>query len=172
MTPRRAYGLLWERYGPQGWWPTTAPGAQAASYRARRYGPPPPREAFEVCAGAILTQNTAWTNVRRALESLRADGPLTAERLARLPARRLERLVRPSGYFRQKADRLRRFARWAGSAGALARSLRDEPLGELRARLLALKGVGPETADSMLLYGGARPVFVVDAYTRRIGARV
>ena len=166
MTPRLAFRRLLARFGPQGWWPA------AGTYRPRRYGAPSPRQAFEVCVGAILTQNTAWTNVEKALAALRAGRALEPARLGRLPRRRLERLIRPSGYFRQKAERLRGFARWARGSGALAGRLRREPLPALREELLGLHGVGPETADSMLLYAGGRPSFVVDAYTRRIGSRV
>ncbi|MBI3297478.1 MAG: hypothetical protein HYZ75_04905 [Elusimicrobia bacterium] len=171
MTPRAAARRLLRRYGPQGWWPTTPAGKFRPVYRARR-GAPPPRQAFEVCVGAILTQNTNWGNVERALEALHRARALDPARLAAMPRPRLERLIRSSGYFRQKAERLRSFARWAGGAAELSGRLRRGSLKALREELLSLKGVGPETADSMLLYGGARPVFVVDAYTRRIGSRM
>lgn len=172
MSPRAAAGVLLRRFGPQGWWPVAGPGSFKPRYRPRRYAPPPPRQAFEVCVGALLTQNTAWTNVERALARLHRVGAVDPVRLAGMSRRRLEGLIRSSGYFRQKAERLRLFARWARGAGELAGRLRREPVGELRPELLSLKGVGPETADSMLLYGGGRAVFVVDAYTRRIGSRV
>ena len=148
----------------------TAPRGSRPAYVPGRYAPPAPAQALEVCIGAILTQNTAWTNVERALENLHRSRTLPG--LARIPLARLQRLIRPSGYFRQKAERLRLFARWAGEAKGLSRRLRRAPLGPLREELLSLKGVGPETADSMLLYGGGRPSFVVDAYTRRIGSRM
>jgi endonuclease III related protein len=149
---RRYYDALYRAWGPQHWWPAET--------------------AFEVIVGAYLTQNTAWTNVERALANLRAAGILSVEgiRKARLP--RLERLIRPSGYFRQKARRLKTFVsfldrRYRGSLDLLL----SQPTQELRDELLALNGVGPETADSILLYAGNHPVFVVDAYTRRIAER-
>lgn len=170
MTPRRVWRRLEARFGRQGWWPVTGPGDARPAYVPGRYAPPPPAQALEVCVGAILTQNTAWTNVERALENLHRSRALPG--LARIPLPRLQRLIRPSGYFRQKAGRLRLFARWAGGPGALSRRLRTAPLPALREELLSLRGVGPETADSMLLYAGGRPAFVVDAYTRRIGSRI
>ncbi len=119
--------------------------------------------------GAILAQNTAWSNVERALAALRARGLLTPRRLGVVPPRRLARLIRPSGTFRIKARRLRAFLaylrrRYRGRLRGMDRT----PLAELRAGLLAVPGVGPETADSILLYALGRPVFVVDAYTRRV----
>lgn len=128
---------------------------------------------FEICAGAILTQNTAWTNVEKALAALAAAGLRSPQAAAACPLPRLERAIRSSGYFRQKARRLREFCRralaehpegfaaWFGAAGAAG----------LRAELLSYKGVGPETADSMVLYAAGKPSFVIDAYTRRLGER-
>ena len=140
------------RFGPQHWWPA--------------------RTRFEVVVGAILTQNTAWSNVEHALAALRSLRLLTPARLARLPLRRLAELIRPSGYFRVKALRLRAFLRYLrrryhGSLNLMSRA----PLDPLRGELLAVPGIGPETADSILLYALGRPVFVVDAYTRRVLSR-
>jgi len=126
---------------------------------------------FEVAVGAILTQNTAWSNVEKALAALARERALDPGRIASLPLQRLEALIRPSGYFSQKADRLRRFARRVRSRGGMGALLRG-PLPRVREGVLALYGVGPETADSILLYAGGRPVFVVDAYTLRIAARL
>lgn len=122
--------------------------------------------------GAILTQNTAWGNVERALAALRARRLLDPARLSGLPLPRLARLIRPSGTFRVKARRLRAFLAYllARHRGSLAR-LSRAPLDSLRAELLGVPGIGPETADSILLYAVGRPVFVVDAYTRRVLAR-
>jgi endonuclease-3 related protein len=123
--------------------------------------------------GAILTQNTAWTNVVKALEAIHEAGAMSLGRLLRVPQRRLESWIRPSGYFVQKSLKLKAFCRFAAGLGRpLDAWLRGEPLPRARAALLSVWGVGPETADSMLLYGGGRPVFVVDAYTRRIASRV
>ena len=148
----RCYEVLFRRFGPQGWWPARSP--------------------FEVVVGAILTQNAAWVNVERAIRRLRAAGALRPGALPALPPVRLAALVRPSGYFRVKARRLRAFADHLARRhdGRLARMLR-QPATALRAELLSIPGIGPETADSIVLYAAGRPVFVVDAYTRRILAR-
>ena len=123
-------------------------------------------------AGAILTQATSWHNVEQALGRLRRAGCLSAARIAALPLPRLERLVQPAGYFRQKARRLRIFARWyLARCGGRPERLFRTPWQALRQELLVLHGIGPETADSILCYAGGRPVFVVDAYTARIFRR-
>ncbi len=136
--------------GPQGWWPAESP--------------------FEVCVGAILTQNTSWANVERAIANLKASGALSPEALTGMPAERLQELIRPSGFYRQKARRLRAFCRWLLEEGGID-SLSELPTEVLRERLLSIGGIGPETADSILLYAFERPVFVVDAYTHRILSR-
>jgi len=143
------YRELFRVWGRQHWWP-------AAS-------------RFEVIVGAYLTQNTAWTNVERALKQLRKKRLLTPAGIRQIPTSELEMLVRSAGYFRQKAQRLKNFVAHLDShyAGSLDRMF-ARPTSELREELLALNGVGPETADSILLYAGNHPVFVVDAYTRRI----
>jgi len=152
---RRLLGLytaLCARYGPQDWWPA--------------------RGRFEIAVGAVLTQHTAWSGVERAIDNLRNAGRLEPRRLARLPLPRLGRLIRPAGTWRLKARRLRALATFflAGTGGRLDR-LRAEPLETLRARLLAVSGIGPETADAILLYALGRPVFVADAYARRVLSR-
>ena len=151
----RVYRLLFKRFGSQHWWP-------ALSKRYRRE---------EVCLGAILTQNTAWTNVEKAFTGLRDAGWLDLRRLASAPLQDIARAIRPAGYFNQKALRIRAFAHYAESHGGLRRLLTQE-IAPLRAELLALKGIGPETADSMILYAADLPVFVVDAYTRRVFSRL
>jgi len=143
------YRALYRAWGAQHWWPADT--------------------SLEVIVGAYLTQNTAWTNVERALANLRAAGRLSVDGIRRVRLSQLERLIRPSGYFRQKAKRLKTFIAFLDQeyGGSLER-LFSQPTGKLREQLLALNGVGPETADSILLYAGNHPVFVVDAYTRRI----
>ncbi len=122
--------------------------------------------------GAILTQNTNWTNVEKALGRLHEAGVRDLKDFLRLDRRRLERLIRSSGYFRQKARRLQGFLRHLDKKGGrVGRWLSGEP-GARRRELLDLHGIGPETADSILLYAAGRPVFVVDAYTLRIGSRL
>jgi endonuclease-3 related protein len=149
---RSYYLALFRSWGAQHWWP-------AAS-------------RFEMIVGAYLTQNTAWTNVEKALANLRDAGSLSFAGIRRVPLCELERLIRPAGYFRQKAKRLKVFVAYLDRryGGSLTKFL-ARPTGELRQELLDLNGIGPETADSILLYAGNHPVFVVDAYTRRILAR-
>ena len=146
LTMYRALSRAW---GPQHWWPAETP--------------------FEVIVGAILTQNTSWTNVERALGNLRAAHALSLGRIRALPLSDLEQLIRSSGYYRQKAARLKEFVgfvdrRFGGSLDTMLAC----PTVELRKDLLAQKGIGPETADSILLYAGQHSIFVVDAYTRRV----
>ncbi len=144
--------------GPQGWWPGDG--------------------ALEISLGAILTQNTAWTNVERAISNLKRARVLTKnmrrslEKLHATPRARLAQWVRPSGYFRQKARRLKHFVRHAMErhGGDLERWYK-RPVGALRRELLSLDGIGPETADSILLYAAGKRTLVVDAYTRRVLAR-
>lgn len=147
------YRRLRAAFGHAGWWPAESP--------------------FEVCVGAILVQNTAWANVERALDSLRRRGLLSFDALRRLPPSRLAPLVRSSGTFRVKARRLRAFLDFLGAeyGGEVERMQAEEP-GRLRRKLLAVPGIGPETADSIALYACAHPRFVVDAYTRRIASRL
>src|SRR5216684_3039963 len=146
---RAYYHTLFSMWGRQHWWPA--------------------HSRFEVILGAYLTQNTSWINVEKALASLRTAGLLSLDGIRRTPLAKLESLIRSSGYFRQKAQRLKTFVRFLDERyrGSLERMF-AQPVMKLREELLALNGVGPETADSILLYAGNQPVFVVDAYTRRI----
>jgi endonuclease-3 related protein len=146
------YDALLAAYGPQGWWPG--------------------RTRFEVIAGAILVQNTAWTNAALAIRNLRRERLHTAEAIERISLTRLAWLVRPSGYFRQKARKLKAFAQFLRRTyqGSLTRMF-CAPTAVLREQLLEIHGIGPETADAILLYAGGHPVFVVDAYARRMLSR-
>jgi endonuclease-3 related protein len=149
---RRFYTTLLESFGPQGWWPA--------------------RTRWEVIWGAILTQNTTWRNATLALKNLRKVGLLTWRRLRQVSADELEPLIRPAGFYRQKARTLHSFAHWIEQAhGGSLDSLFAQGAAPARAQLLALRGIGPETADAILLYSGRQPVFVADAYTRRVLSR-
>jgi endonuclease-3 related protein len=149
---RVIFGTLESAMGQQHWWPAGS--------------------AFEVVAGAYLTQNTAWTNVELAMENLRSAGVLSISGIRNTPLPDLELLVRPAGYFRQKAARLKQFvAHLDTKHGGSMDELFARPTEGLREELLGLPGIGPETADSILLYAASREVFVVDTYTRRIFER-
>jgi endonuclease-3 related protein len=138
---RKIYNKLLKHFGPQAWWPADSP--------------------FEVIIGAILTQNTNWRNVEKAIESLKASNVLSPKSLLKIRNTKLEKLIKPAGFFRQKAKRLK---------GFVGEYLKNPKM--TRQELLDIKGIGPETADSILLYAFEEPTFVVDAYTRRIGQRV
>lgn len=144
--------VLADKLGPQHWWPAETP--------------------FEVIVGAILTQNTSWKNVEAAITNLKREKLLSPLAIEKVSVPRLERLIRSSGYFRQKAKKLKAFVRFLRLeyGGALNRMFRT-PTAELREKLLGVHGVGPETADSILLYAARKEVFVVDAYTKRILSR-
>jgi endonuclease III related protein len=143
------YQTLYGAWGRQHWWPA--------------------RTRFEVIVGAYLTQNTAWKNVEIALRRLRVARALSLAAIRIVPLGQLEELIRPSGYFRQKAVRLKTFVAFVDQAyGGSLHLMFAQPSDKLRQELLSLNGVGPETADSILLYAGQHPVFVVDAYSRRI----
>ncbi|MBN2130962.1 MAG: endonuclease III domain-containing protein [Sedimentisphaerales bacterium] len=146
------YRRLLEAFGPQHWWPG--------------------RTTFEIILGAILTQNTSWANVEKAIANVRAAGRLEPNALHELDAETLETLIRPAGYFRVKAKRLRNFLQWLfDEYGGDVTALENVQTSRLREELLGVSGIGPETADSILLYALNRPVFVVDTYTARVMVR-
>lgn len=152
VTLAAIYERLLSHYGPQSWWPGETP--------------------LEVMVGAVLTQNTSWKNVERALANLRDADLLDLQALYDLPVEELAELIRPAGYYRLKAARLRRllefvFERYGGSL----ESMFSQNLDELRQELLEVNGIGPETADSILLYAGGLPSFVIDTYTHRVMKR-
>lgn len=145
------FGRLNQAYGALGWWPA--------------------QSRFEVVIGALLVQNTAWRNVEKAIERLHAQGWLTAEAIVALSQQELAQAIRPAGTFNIKASRLLNLCRWWQAQGGFE-ALDTCDTRVLRQALLEIKGVGPETADAILLYAFARPVFVIDAYTRRLLARL
>lgn len=155
MDPRREYAVLKRRFGAQHWWPIDRPKGYEAS-------------CLEMCTGAILTQNTSWQNVKKALDNLRGAKEFSFNRLLAMPRERLARLIRPSGYYNQKALTLQAFLTFVKARyGGRFRRMFSEPTMTLREKLLSVHGIGKETADSMLLYAGRKPIFVVDAYTKR-----
>jgi len=148
----RTYKILYRHFGPQHWWPGDSP--------------------FEIAVGAILTQNTNWSNVEKAIANLKAADVFSPRKMYRLPEKKLAALIRPSGYYNVKARRLRAFlAMLCEEYGGSLKRLFRLPLEGLRDVLLSVKGIGEETADSIILYAAGKPTFVVDAYTRRILAR-
>ncbi len=146
------YQRLYKSFGPQHWWPGKTP--------------------FEVIIGAILTQNTAWVNVEKAINNLRKKSLLTPKALKRVLPKTLATLIRPTGYYNQKTKKVKNFIRFLfdNYQGSLKKMFLEDFL-VLRSKLLNVNGIGPETADSILLYAGNSPIFVVDAYTRRILSR-
>jgi endonuclease III related protein len=146
------YKRLSYHFGPQHWWPAETP--------------------FEVMAGAILTQNTSWSNVEKAIGNLKKEKALNARKLFALPDRRVSRLIRSAGYYNVKTRRLKSFLGFfLKKYGGDIKRMSLSPLRGLREELLAVNGIGPETADSILLYALEKPVFVIDAYTKRVLVR-
>jgi endonuclease-3 related protein len=149
---KQIYDLLFKWFGPQDWWPGDTP--------------------FEVIVGAILTQNTNWTNVEKAITNIKNADALTPDKLHHIDITKLAALIRPAGYFNIKAKRLKNFLDWFfENYSGKVENLEGVRTPELREQLLSVKGIGPETADSILLYALNRLVFVVDAYTARICSR-
>ena len=146
------YEILLNHFGPQDWWPGDTP--------------------FEVMVGAVLTQNTNWVNVSRAIDNLKREDLLSFEKMHTMSIELLAEKIKPAGYFNLKAARLKNLLNFIGDEynGSVEEMFHEETL-TLRENILTVKGIGPETADSILLYGGNKPVFVVDTYTHRIFAR-
>ena len=145
----KIYDLLYAKFGPRHWWPGDT--------------------KIEVIIGAILTQNTSWRNVEKAIRNLKKEKTLSVRGLSNISEKKLAKLIRPSGYYNVKADRIKIFLNFLNACynGSIGRMFKTD-LCQLREELLALKGIGQETADSILLYAGDKPVFVVDAYTKRV----
>ncbi len=147
------YQRLFAAYGPQHWWPGDSP--------------------FEIIVGAILTQSAAWTNVEKAISNLKSAGVLSPSAILEIPLEELAQLVKPSGYYNAKAKKLKAFVEWlSNNYRNDLNNLSEIKIGELRNQLLSIHGIGNETADSILLYALNRPVFVIDAYTKRIISRI
>lgn len=163
LTPHLLYKILLNHFGNQDWWPFDR------TYHKRNGSD----QRFEIMIGAILTQNTAWSNVEKALLNLKKNKSLTVRKIVDMPLEKLKVMIQPSGFFNQKAIRLKILASYIyeNYDGSLDKFF-ERDLQDIRNELLSLNGIGPETADSILLYAGNLPIFVVDAYTKRICKRI
>lgn len=176
IQPFQIYHILLRHFGWQGWWPTTPPGSVQPIYHIDHQIHKKnlsESERFEISIGAILTQNTAWSNVEKALAQLNRNKIITPKKIVKTPFSKLAKMIRSSGYFRQKAKKLKIFSRYLirNYQGKITPLLQKSPL-QSYTELIHLYGMGPETVDSVLLYAGNHPVFVVDSYTKRIGNRI
>ena len=165
------YKKLYDGFGSQGWWPTTKPGETRPIHRGKR--PDTERERLEIVIGAILTQNTNWKNVERALENLNRKNMVDVGRLAESNQSYIASLIKSAGYYNQKAKRIKDFSRFLiKKYEGKTSKLFNQNIKDLRRTLLSISGIGPETADSIILYAALKPIFVIDAYTRRIMSRL
>ncbi len=157
---RELYQELLKKYGKQGWWPVIR-GLQSYYHPGDYSTPNTPDERFQIAVGAILAQNTAWKNAETALLNLYKAGMLNKEKLATASEFEIANLIRPSGYYNQKTRKIKEFVKHCPSMN------NGKTIEELRKQLLSIRGLGPETADSIILYAYQKPIFVIDAYTRR-----
>lgn len=163
LTPSKLYNILLEEFGKQNWWPMDK------EYHKKHRSDP----RFEVIVGAILTQNTAWSNVEKAIINLKSNNILEIKKIMDSDIENLQNMIKPSGFFNQKAQRLKNIATFLQNNYQNDLDMFfNRDLSDIRKELLSLNGIGPETADSILLYAGNLPVFVVDAYTKRICKRL
>ncbi|MBN1645302.1 endonuclease [Candidatus Woesearchaeota archaeon] len=160
---KRIYNKLLNEFGPQGWWPING------KCNKNNFEIPKNRQQeFEIILGTVLTQNTSWKNVEKALQNLRKAGLNSPSKILKMQDKKLSELIRPAGYFNQKAKYLKNISEFIGKN----KNLQKLPVKKLRAKLLSIKGIGPETADSIILYAFKKPCFVVDLYTKRIFSRL
>jgi len=160
---KNIYSLLLKQYGCQKWWPTTLENELHPTYHSRKLND---RMRFEICVGAILTQNTSWRNVEKAIFELNKRKLLDVEKLLKIRKNKLAKIIKSAGYYNQKAERLKILAEFFKNNSF--DSLRKKKIDELREIFLNIKGIGPETCDSIILYALEKPIFVIDAYTRRM----
>lgn len=159
------FDKLLKEYGPQGWWPLSKGNLETKHHNGK---PGSDNDRFEIIVGAILTQNTSWTNVEKAIFNLNKNKLLDPEKMAAAKESEIAELVRPAGYYNQKTKRLKLIAKYFLDNTELL----NKNINELRIELLSLKGIGPETADSIILYAAEKSSFVIDAYTKRIFSRL
>jgi endonuclease-3 related protein len=167
----RIYTLLIDELGPQRWWPTTLKSEIHPTYHGKK--PLTEKQLFEICIGAILTQNTSWKNVEKAITNLNKNNLVDINKIKSVNERKLASLIKSSGYYNQKAKKLKHLSNFLikNCNGNIKRFF-NKDITLLRKELLSIKGVGPETADSIILYAAEKPVFVIDAYTKRIFSRL
>ena len=168
--PAALYRLFRKHYGSQGWWPLINADTGESSYGIINKASD--SEIFEISIGAILTQAVAWKNVEKALYNLKKSGLLDPVKLYNAPVEIIAEKVKPSGYFNQKAVKIKNFLAWFEKHNFSSDQIAKYKSEDIRRQLLSIKGIGPETADSILLYAFNRKVFVVDAYTKRIFSRL
>jgi endonuclease-3 related protein len=167
---REVYQRLLAFYGLQGWWPVIPPGGSSPVYCG---GPTNALQRLEVMVGALLAQNMSWRGARKALENLSSQSQLNFQSLLEIPEEKLGLLIRPSGYFNQKARRIKNLISFLNERyGAHWERFFAEPVSEMRGMLLGLNGIGPETADSIILYAAGLASFVIDSYTKRLFHRL
>jgi endonuclease-3 related protein len=170
MKLRLVYKRLLACHGRQGWWPIVSSLTHESEYFIK--APRNESDFFEIAIGAILTQNVSWSNVVKAISTLKSSRVLNPDSIRRIQVGRLAGMIRSAGYYNQKAKKIKNFITWYGRHGFSFEALRRKDRMELRRELLAVNGIGPETADSILLYGLGSKIFVVDAYTKRIFSRL
>ena len=163
ISPLELFNVLYGKFGNQNWWPIDK------KYHEQNNTDP----RFEIIIGAILTQNTAWINVEKALNNLKKEKIIDIKKLSKVDIRKLQEIIKPSGFFNQKAKRVKNIALYFhNNYNDNLDNFFSRELSILREELLSLNGIGPETADSILLYAGSKPIFVIDAYTKRICKRI
>ncbi len=165
MDLRQIFNILYRKYGNQGWWPLSKGNLEARHHNGK---PENDKDKFEIIIGAILTQNTSWANVEKAIYSLNKANLLEPKKMAAARESEIAELVRPAGYYNQKARRLKFIANYFIKNKDLLNKNKEE----LRKELLGINGIGPETADSIILYAAEKPSFVIDAYTKRVFSRL
>ena len=164
------YKILLRHYGPQGWWPIINLKESKARYNLKT--PRNNKDILEISLGAILTQSISFFNVEKALLNLKRKNLLSAKKIYEIKTSILAELIKPSGYYNQKAEKIKNFIDWFKTYNFSWDTIIKKSLSELRSELLEIKGIGPETADSILLYGLNKKIFVIDAYTKRIFTRL
>jgi endonuclease-3 related protein len=168
---KNIYDFLFESYGEQGWWPYTPSKLIQPKYHNNNWcSEKTDDENFEIMMGSILTQNTAWKNVEKAIIALKRANINSPEDILIADKEKLSSLIRPAGYFNQKAEYLKNLAKFINDNSIS--KLKELKIKELREKILNIKGIGPETCDSIILYALQIPIFVIDAYTKRIFSRI